>query len=86
MKFSIFAVTYASVELDGDLYTETKIFTDEEKARSYMRDNVQDVVDSYGASESYLNNIGDHVKMEVNERTFDICLVEQPFTFYLNAE
>ena len=42
MVLSIYSVTYASYgSIDGDLYTETKVFVDGDKARQYQQGNIK---------------------------------------------
>ena len=46
MILSIYSVTYASYGVnDGELFTETKIFVDENKARAYQQNNIQCILE-----------------------------------------
>ena len=54
MKFKIYSVTYASYyEGDGELFAETKIFLDEEKARKCQRDNIACVLSDHSAENEF---------------------------------
>lgn len=46
MVLSIYSVTYASYRVnDGELFTETKIFVEEDKARAYQQNNIRGILE-----------------------------------------
>ena len=52
MATKIFSVTYASYgDVDGELFTETKVFLNEEVARAYQQSNIISIIDDSGRSD-----------------------------------
>lgn len=88
MRLTIYTVTYASFgSVDGDLYTETKIFVDGDNARVYQQYNIKCILED--------NNILDdeHYDKFKDEDEFNFVtdswsyttkLESQDYEFYLN--
>ena len=48
MILPIFTVTYASYgDIDNELYTETKVFLDEDQARAWQKGNIYSILYDY---------------------------------------
>lgn len=88
MVLSIYSVTYASYGgSDGELYTETKIFFDEDKARRYQQQTIYDILENHNSEylyESYKDN-NDFV-FENDGWEYSCKLSAQDYEFYLQIK
>lgn len=87
MVLSIFSVTYASYcTFDGELYTETKVFVDEDKARACQQNNIRSILEEHDMEDSYEHHANDN-KFEYDTDTFAFStkLEVVDYEFYLQA-
>lgn len=72
MVLSIYSVTYASYCVnDGELFTETKIFVEEDKARAYQQNNIRGILeDSDMLTDEFYDQHKDDNKFEFETDSF----------------
>lgn len=88
MVLSIYSVTYAYYgSIDGDLYTETKTFVDEDKARKYQQNNIKLILeDNDLLSEEHYDQheYDDEFKFVTDTWAYTTKLQVQEYEFYFN--
>lgn len=87
MVLSIFTVTYASYgDVDGDVFTETKVFIDEDKARAWQRSNIEGILRDEMADEKLfeVHKNDDNFTYQAHGWSYSTKLECQDFEFYFN--
>ena len=89
MVLSIYAVTYASYgNVDGELFTETKIFVDEDKAKAYQQDNIKCILeDNDLLTDEKFDEVKDDTDFEYSNDawSYKTSLEVKDYEFYLQA-
>lgn len=86
MVLSIYSVTYASYgEVDGELFTDTKVFVDEDKARAYQQSNIQGICGELKLGDDYYEERKNDTSFEYasDGRSYKTTLRVQDYEFYL---
>lgn len=86
MKLAIYTVTYAShSDMDGELFTETKVFLDEEKAKEFQRQNIEGILDC-DEPEKRFEEVKDDTDFSyyADGWSYRTTLEEHPYEFYFN--
>ena len=88
MVLSIYAVTYASYgDIDGELFTETKVFVDEDKAKAYQQNNIQGICEDEDLGDDYYEEHKDDTDFEYasDSWSYKTTLSVRDYEFYLQA-
>ena len=88
MVLSIYVVTYASYGgIDGELYTESKIFVDEDKARRYHQQAIYDILENHNKEHLYEHyHDYDNFVFENDGWEYSCKLTCQNYEFYLEEK
>lgn len=89
MVLSIYSVTYASYgEADCELFTETKVFVDEDKARAYQQRNIQGICEDEDLGDDYYEEHKNDTDFECasDSWSYKTTLSVQDYEFYLQAK
>lgn len=89
MVLSIFTVTYASYgDVDGEVFTETKVFLDEDKARAWQKNNIEGILRDEMADEALYeaHKDDDYFNYEGHGWSYSSKLECQDFEFLFNPK